>query len=90
MVAQGRQTHRSFSKWKDATTPRTDRPSPQRHATQRGYRTLRVAAWHWLLLVDPRIFWVPGPAMPSMPMVVGVLHYMKPFFGVSTACRSIM
>ena len=28
----------------------------------RGYGTLRVAVWRWLLLVDPRIFWVPGLA----------------------------
>ena len=29
----------------------------------------------------------PVPPVPFMPVAVGVLHYMKPFFGVSTACR---
>ena len=28
-----------------------------------GYWTLRVAVWRWLLLVDPRVFWAPGPAV---------------------------
>ena len=68
------------------------------------------------MLVGPRIFWAPGPAVgpgcyepvggaasPCRPWVpkpgptalaappaMGVLHYMKPFFGVSTACRSLM
>ena len=27
-----------------------------------GYRTFRVAVWRWLLLVEPRVFWAPGPA----------------------------
>ena len=35
----------------------------------------------------------PGPAVPpapSTPVAVGVLHYMKPSRGVSSACRSLM
>ena len=28
-----------------------------------GYRTLRVAMWRWLLLVDPRVVWAPGLAV---------------------------
>ena len=59
-----------------------------------GCRTLRVAVWCWLLLVDPRVFRAPGPAVvppaPSIPVVVGVLHYTKPSGGVSPACRSLM
>jgi len=29
--------------------------------------------WRWLLLVDPRIFWAPGPPASSTPVVPGVL-----------------
>ena len=56
--------------------------SPHRHVTQTGYRTLRVAVWRWLLLVDPRFFWAPGPAMPSMPIVVG-------FAALEAGCRRV-
>ena len=34
--------------------------------------------------------WLCGLTAPSMPVTVGVLHYMKPSSGVSPACRSLM
>ena len=39
------------------------RESTRRHPEVTGYRTLRVAVWRWLLLVDLRVFRAPGPAV---------------------------
>ena len=36
-------------------------PMILRRVGHAGYRTRRVAGRRWLLLVDPRVFWAPGP-----------------------------
>ena len=32
----------------------------------------------------------PGSPAPAMPVAMGVLHYLKPFGGVSPACRTLV
>ena len=45
-------------------TRRTRAKPTSKYAMQTlDYWTLRVAVWRWLLLVDPRVFWAPGPAV---------------------------
>ena len=39
------------------------RPVGPGRASSRGYRTLRVAVWRWLLLVGLQIFWAQGPTV---------------------------